>query len=89
MSAEDFIQESFSYLKLINPELRDEDRIAVQVGKLSHAQPICTPRFLEQLPPVDTGVHGLQIADTSCYYPEDRGISESARYASMMAERVM
>jgi hypothetical protein len=37
------------------------------------------------LPPVRTPIRGLQIADTSFYYPEDRGISESARLARQMA----
>ena len=31
---------------------------------------------------------GLQIADTSSYYPEDRGISEGVRVAREMAARV-
>ena len=40
------------------------------------------------LPPVETPIGGLQIADTCFYYPEDRGISESVRFGKMMAERV-
>jgi hypothetical protein len=40
------------------------------------------------LPPVETSIRGLQIADTCFYYPEDRGISESVRFGKLMAERV-
>ena len=40
------------------------------------------------LPPVQTSVGGLQIADTGFYYPEDRGISESVRLGRIMAEQV-
>ena len=38
------------------------------------------------IPPVQTPVSGLQVADTCFYYPEDRGISESVRYGKMMAD---
>jgi hypothetical protein len=34
---------------------------------------------------VQTPIVGLQIADTCYYYPEDRGIAESIRLGSSMA----
>jgi protoporphyrinogen oxidase len=83
-----FRNEGFSYLKLLNPRLRDDDLIACYVGRLRHAQPVCPPGFLSMLPPIQTAVAGLQIADTCFYYPEDRGISESVRFGKLMAERV-
>ena len=83
-----FQNEGFSYLKLLNPQLRDDDLIACYVGRLRHAQPVCPPGFLSMLPPVETAIAGLQIADTCFYYPEDRGISESVRFGKLMAERV-
>jgi protoporphyrinogen oxidase len=84
-----FREEGFGYLKLLNPELRDDDLIACHVGRLRHAQPVCPPGFLAMLPPVETAITGLQIADTCFYYPEDRGISESVRFGKMMAERIV
>lgn len=86
--SEFLIRESFDYLKRIQPALTDQDRKASAVGRLRYAQPVCPPRFLESLPPVVSSIRGLQIADTSTYYPEDRGISESVRIAREMAERV-
>jgi protoporphyrinogen oxidase len=83
-----FRDEAFGCLKLLNPQLRDEDLIAFHVGRLRHAQPVCPPGFLAMLPPIETRIAGLQIADTCFYYPEDRGISESVRFGKMMAERV-
>jgi protoporphyrinogen oxidase len=56
------------------------------VGRLRHAQPVCGPEFLATLPPVQTPIAGLQIADTCFYYPEDRGIAESVRLGRAMAE---
>lgn len=83
-----FEEETRRYLKLINPELTDADFLDVKIGRLRFAQPVCPPGFLDMLPPVQTPIHGLQIADTSYYYPEDRGISESVRLARRMAAAV-
>jgi len=83
-----FRAESFSYLKLLNPELTEDDVVAFAAGRLRHAQPVCPPGFAAMLPPVETSVRGLQIADTCFYYPEDRGIAESVRLAKLMAELV-
>ena len=58
------------------------------MGRLRHAQPVCTPGFLDRLPPVQTDIAGLQIADTCFYYPEDRGVSESVRLGQDMAGRL-
>lgn len=83
-----FVAEAFSYLKLINPSLSDGDLLASRVGRLKYAQPVCEPGFLAKIPPIETEIAGLQIADTCYYYPEDRGISESVRYGKMMAAAV-
>jgi protoporphyrinogen oxidase len=83
-----FIAEVMATLRRINPMLTDDDLIAAHVGRLRHAQPVCPPRFLARMPPVQTAIAGLQIADTSAYYPEDRGIAESIRIGRAMADRV-
>jgi protoporphyrinogen oxidase len=81
-----FIDEAFAYIKQINPKIGDEDLIDAKVGRLRHAQPICEPNFADKLPPVQTPIIGLQIADTCYYYPEDRGVAESIRLGRRMAE---
>ncbi len=73
------------YLRRINPALTDEDVLDVRVNRYRHAQPVCGPGFLDRLPPVRLPVQGLLVADTSHYYPEDRGISESIGFARKMA----
>lgn len=83
-----FVQESWGYLKLVNPALSDADRLDSAVGRLQYAQPLCPPGFAALLPNINTPIRGLQIADTSSYYPEDRGVSEGARIAKEMAARV-
>lgn len=87
-SDDKLLDEAFSYLQQINPALRKEDILAGRVARLRHAQPICEPGFMAKLPPIQTEIRGLQIADTCFYYPEDRGISESLRLGRQMARSV-
>jgi protoporphyrinogen oxidase len=70
------LEEAFGYLQRINPLLQPSDIIASHVARLRYAQPVCEPGFAAMIPPVQTPIKGLQIADTCFYYPEDRGISE-------------
>ena len=83
-----FIAESMACVRRLNPSLGESDVLATRVGRLRYAQPVCEAGFLAKIPPVQTPIRGLQIADTSFYYPEDRGISESVRVAREMAARV-
>ena len=76
------------YLKVINPELTEQDIIDVRSSRYRFAQPICEPGFSEKLPPVELPVKGLWVADTSYYYPEDRGISESIDLGRKLASMV-
>lgn len=75
------------YLQTINPALRDEDFLAIHASRYRFAQPICPPRFLDGLPPPELPVDGLWVADTSHYYPEDRGISESFGLGRKLAQQ--
>lgn len=83
-----FIDQVKGYIKRINPSITDDDVLDTKVARLRYAQPICEPHFLNKLPPVQTPIRGLQIADTCFYYPEDRGVAESIRLGRRMAEAV-
>lgn len=83
---EAFVQKVTRYLKKINPALTDDDFIEVHASRYRYAQPICDPGYLDNLPPVALPVKGLWVADTSYYYPEDRGISESIGFGRQMAK---
>ncbi len=85
---EALLSEAFSYLNRINPSLTRNDIIASHVARLRYAQPVCQPGFASKIPPVQTPIAGLQVADTCFYYPEDRGVSESARLGREMAEHL-
>ena len=77
--------EALSCLQRINPTLQQKDIIDVKVARLRHGQPVCEPGFAAKIPPIQTPIQGLQIADTCYYYPEDRGIAESVRMGRKMA----
>ena len=70
----------------INPQLKDEDFLALHASRYRYAQPVCEPGFLERLPPPELPIAGLWVADTSYYYPEDRGISESVGFGRELAK---
>lgn len=82
------LDESFGYLQMINPALTSEDRIDGHVGRLRYAQPVCAVGFAQRIPNVQTKIVGLMIADTCFYYPEDRGVSESIKFARQMIDRL-
>lgn len=77
------------YLKKINPQLKESNIIDIHASRYRYAQPICTPNFLANLPPANLPIEGLWVADTSYYYPEDRGISESIDFGRKMAKEAV
>jgi protoporphyrinogen oxidase len=80
-----FVAKVKCYLMAINKTLVDEDFIDIRANRYRFAQPVCGPGFMDQLPPVQLPIGGLLVADTSYYYPEDRGISESIDFGKKMA----
>lgn len=85
-SDQEFLDKVRRYLKKINPALSDDDFIDMRASRYRYAQPICDPGYLDRLPPAALPVKGLWVADTSYYYPEDRGISESIGFGKNMAK---
>ncbi|MET3136847.1 protoporphyrinogen oxidase [Undibacterium sp. GrIS 1.2] len=84
-----FLDKVRRYLKKINLALSDDDFIDIRASRYRYAQPICDPGYLDKLPPVALPVKGLWVADTSYYYPEDRGISESIDFGRKLARNVI
>ena len=85
-SDEIFLKKVRTYLKKINPELCDEDFLDIRASRYRFAQPIGIPGYLETIPSAKLPIEGLWVADTSYYYPEDRGISESIHFGRQLAK---
>lgn len=81
-----FVQDSMQCLRKLNPKITDLDVLEASVFRLKHAQPVCEVGFASLLPPIQTPVQGLKIADTCFYYPEDRSIAESVRLGRDIAK---
>lgn len=86
---QNFIDKVRRYLRIINPQLESDDFIEIRTSRYRFAQPICFPGHLEGLPPAKLPVNGLWAADTSYYYPEDRGISESIEFGRNLAKQAI
>ena len=84
-----FIRESTECFKQLNTEFSEADILAVHVSRYGFAQPICPPQFATDLPPIQSAIPGLYIADTSYYYPEDRSITESVQLGRSLANLVI
>ena len=80
-----FLNKVKSYFKKINPKLVDADFLDMRASRYRFAQPIGTPGLLDGLPKPKLPIQNLWVADTSYYYPEDRGISESLDFGRKMA----
>jgi protoporphyrinogen oxidase len=84
-----FAEKVVRYMRTVNPELTEDDFLGVKVHRYRYAQPICTPGYLDELPPAKLPVEGVWAADTSYYYPEDRGFSESIGFGRKMAREAI
>lgn len=80
-SDDEFINKCKNYLMKINNNLKPDNFIEANVSRYYFSQPVCTPNFLQMLPDISCGIRNLKVADTAYYYPEDRGISESFKFA--------
>ena len=80
----EFISDAWYCLKQINKGLKDNDLINSYCNRYEFAQPICETGHLKHLPPINP-LKGIYIIDTTAYYPEDRGISESIEYGKKIA----
>lgn len=80
-----FRDKVIQYFQTINPDLADDQIKDLKVSRYRFAQPVCRPGFQQDLPDYRTEIPGLWIADTSYYYPHDRGISESIDFGRKLA----
>lgn len=88
-SNEALIQEVVGYLHKLNPAFQPDWVLASHCHRYEFAQTICPPSFYDMLPPMETPVRGLFMADTSYYYPEDRSINESIAVAKALASKAV
>jgi protoporphyrinogen oxidase len=81
-----FADEAIAYLKHLKKDFSESDILDITYHRYEFAQAVCTPKFKEKLPPMQSKLKGLFLADTSYYYPEDRSISESFKVGDELAD---
>ena len=83
-----FIKKSISCLKAINKKFDEKNIIDATCNRYAFAQPICDINFLEKLPGVNP-IKNFWAFDTTIYYPEDRGVSESIKYGREITNQII
>lgn len=85
---EAFIADAWACLRAINPQLSEADLLNSHCSRYRFAQPVCGVHFQDSLPPLQP-FPGVFTADTTAYYPEDRGISESIGFGRQLASQAV
>lgn len=85
---QEFVSEVVAAMRLIRPDWNESELVDSMVSRYEYAQTVCTPGFLDALPPMQSRLAGLFLADTSHYYPEDRSIHESVKLGQTLATMV-
>jgi protoporphyrinogen oxidase len=89
LDAEALLERYLPGLRSVNPAF---DRAWVKAAWLHRepaAQPIVTVGYHERIPPLQTGVPGLVLANTTQVYPEDRGTNYAVRLGDRAADAVV
>jgi protoporphyrinogen oxidase len=68
-------------LRRINPDFSREWVRQSWLFREPAAQPVVLPNYRDRMPPYETGVAGLLMANTTQVYPEDRGTNYAVRGA--------
>jgi protoporphyrinogen oxidase len=76
-------------LRRINPDFSPDWIQQRWMFREPAAQPVVTVGYHERIPPLDTGVPGLVLANTTQIYPEDRGTNYSVRLGDEAARAVL
>ena len=78
----------YPYLKQINPHFEPSWVQEQWVWKAPFAQPIVTTDFVQHIPPHETPLPGLYLANMFQVYPQDRGQNYSIRMANRLVARL-
>jgi protoporphyrinogen oxidase len=86
LSADELLDHYEPGLRRINPEFSRDWVRQSWLHREPAAQPVVTVGYVDRIPPLDTGVPGLILANTTQIYPEDRGTNYSVRLGAQAVE---
>ncbi|HKP91072.1 MAG TPA: NAD(P)/FAD-dependent oxidoreductase [Thermoleophilaceae bacterium] len=73
-------------LRTVTPDFSRDWVVDRWLHREPAAQPVPTVGYADRIPPLDTGVPGLVLANTTQIYPEDRGTNYSVRLGTQAAD---
>jgi protoporphyrinogen oxidase len=76
-------------LRCVNPAFSRDWVREAWLFREPAAQPIVTVGYRDRIPPLQTGVHGLVLANTTQIYPEDRGTNYAVRLGRDAARELL
>ena len=83
-----FIDDSWACVRAINPKLKKSDLVSGVCNRYRFAQPICPIDYELKQAPIEL-MKGIFVADTTSYFPDDRGISESIKFGKDLVQKVI
>jgi protoporphyrinogen oxidase len=89
LDPDELIAEYEPGLRRVNPEFSREWIRQRWLHREPAAQPIVTLGYHERIPPLDTGVRGFVLANTTQVYPEDRGTNYAVRLGGQAADALL
>ena len=89
LSPEELLAAYMPGLRRVQPEFSEDWIVARWLHREPAAQPIVTVGYHRRIPPLQTGVPGLVLANTTQIYPEDRGTNYSVRLGSDAAKALI
>ena len=88
MSPDDLWQRYLPALQKINPAFDESWVKERHYHRENAAQPIIGVNYSSRIPPHETGIEGLWLANTTQIYPEDRGTNYSVKLGREIARRI-
>jgi protoporphyrinogen oxidase len=89
LDAAQLLQAYLPGLRKVNPQFSPDWIVARWLHREPAAQPIVTVGYHERIPPLQTGVPKLVLANTTQIYPEDRGTNYSVRLGTDAAHALL
>lgn len=86
---DEILREFLTALRRVNPRFDESWVVESHVFKAPYAQPIVTVDYHEHIPPHQTPLPGVYLANMFQVYPEDRGQNYSVRMANRVAAQVL
>jgi len=76
-------------MRKVNPAYSREQIKQSWIFREPAGQPVVLPNYRQRMPPYDTGVPGLMLANTTQVYPDDRGTNYAVREAEEVVAQLV